>query len=56
MAKKINPPDPQTIALVKALRRLWGCPDLNLESLEPETVKALNQATRALKPFRNSGW
>ena len=34
----------QRAELLAALQRLSSCPDLNLDSLEPETIAALDQA------------
>lgn len=35
--------------LTKALKRLLNCPDLNLDTLEPETVKAIEYAESVLR-------
>lgn len=39
--------------LVKALLRLRNCPDVGLDELSPETIKALDDADDAL---RAAGW
>ncbi len=34
---------------IAALRRLVGCPDVNLDELSPETLKAVDQANEAIR-------
>lgn len=41
--------------LLDALTRLESCPDLNLESLEDETLDALSQARRAIAEATGKG-
>lgn len=35
--------------LIKSINRLLNCPDLNMESLEDESIEAIKEATEALK-------
>jgi hypothetical protein len=34
---------------IAALKRLVGCPDVNLDELSPETIKAVDQANEAIR-------
>lgn len=41
----------KTEKVIKALRRLMQCPDLNLDDLEEETILALAEAMSVVKAY-----
>lgn len=56
VALAVRPCNAQLIAaapdMLAALERLLGCPDLNLDELEPETCEAIEQARAAIVKAR----